>query len=90
MGIMKILNLISFSYSIAFAVLQNLSFQKSRVLFSTHYHMLTDEFSDNPYIKMQHMSALVDTNSDSVTFLYKLIDGVCPRSYGMNVAHMAV
>src|SRR6185295_5890944 len=24
-----------------------------------------------------------------VTFLYKLISGVCPKSYGMNVANMA-
>jgi DNA mismatch repair protein MSH6 len=25
-----------------------------------------------------------------VTFLYKVADGVCPKSYGMNVARMAV
>ena len=24
-----------------------------------------------------------------MTFLYKLVEGVCPKSYGMNVANMA-
>lgn len=28
-------------------------------------------------------------DSDDVTFLYKLIDGTCPKSYGMKVAAMA-
>lgn len=28
--------------------------------------------------------------SKDVTFLYKMADGVCPKSYGMNVARMAV
>ncbi len=26
---------------------------------------------------------------DRITFLYKFIEGECPRSFGMNVAHMA-
>jgi hypothetical protein len=28
-------------------------------------------------------------DTDDVTFLYKLIDGTCPKSYGMKVASMA-
>lgn len=28
-------------------------------------------------------------DSDRITFLYKFIEGECPRSFGMNVAHMA-
>lgn len=27
--------------------------------------------------------------AESITFLYKLIEGVCPKSYGFNVAHLA-
>jgi DNA mismatch repair ATPase MutS len=35
------------SYAIAFAVLKHLETMDCRVLFSTHYHKLTDEFGDN-------------------------------------------
>lgn len=27
--------------------------------------------------------------SNKITFLYQMDRGVCPKSYGMNVAHMA-
>jgi DNA mismatch repair protein MSH6 len=84
-------------------------------LFSTHYHMLTEEVARNPNISLKHMSCRIDDDrhvpppraapryyqlTDStclvlesrkeVTFLYKVADGVCPKSYGMNVARMAV
>ena len=35
------------------------------------------------------MNCQVDQNERDVVFLYKLIDGVSPKSYGMNVAGMA-
>lgn len=35
------------------------------------------------------MSVLVDEEHREVTFLYKLIDGISEKSYGMNVAAMA-
>ena len=40
-------------------------------------------------IKMKTMSVLVDEEIREVTFLYKLIDGISEKSYGMNVAAMA-
>jgi len=76
-------------YAIAFAVLDELALRNCRVLFSTHYHMLTEEFQENPLIALYHMDALVDEESDDVTFLYKMKKGVCPKSYGMKVAQMA-
>ena len=30
-----------------------------------------------------------DEECDRITFLYKFIEGECPRSFGMNVARMA-
>lgn len=30
-----------------------------------------------------------DSDCDRITFLYKFVEGECPRSFGMNVAHMA-
>jgi len=38
---------------------------------------------------MKTMSVLVDEELREVTFLYKLIDGISEKSYGMNVAAMA-
>ncbi len=37
-------------------------------------------------------SCLVETDDngeETVTFLYKFVEGACPRSYGFNVASMA-
>lgn len=31
----------------------------------------------------------MDDQSNRVTFLYKLVAGICAKSFGMNVAHMA-
>jgi DNA mismatch repair protein MSH6 len=38
---------------------------------------------------MKTMAVLVDEEMREVTFLYKLIDGISEKSYGMNVAAMA-
>ena len=38
---------------------------------------------------MKTMSVLVDEENREVTFLYKLIDGISEKSYGMTVAAMA-
>jgi len=56
-------------------------------LFSTHYHMLMAEFANDPRIAMFHMACTVE--KENVTFLYKFTKGVCPKSYGMNVAKLA-
>jgi DNA mismatch repair protein MSH6 len=48
-------------YSIAYAVLEHLSRKVGcRTLFSTHYHMLTDEVVRNPHIALKHMSCHID------------------------------
>ncbi|KAF9966318.1 DNA mismatch repair protein msh6 [Mortierella alpina] len=77
-------------YAIAYSVLHELS---SRIgclgLFSTHYGTLTTEFERDPNVALKHMACQVDQANREVTFLYKLVDGVCEKSYGMNVAHMA-
>jgi DNA mismatch repair ATPase MutS len=36
-----------------------------------------------------HMACQVNDNERDVVFLYRLVDGVCPKSYGMHVACMA-
>eukprot|EP00922_Rhytidocystis_sp_ex-Travisia-forbesii_P001181 GHVS01001667.1.p2 GENE.GHVS01001667.1~~GHVS01001667.1.p2 ORF type:complete len:133 (+),score=5.63 GHVS01001667.1:70-468(+) len=55
-----------------------------RCLFSTQ---LCDEFSDSPTVLNFHMSARA--LAGTVVFLYKFVEGSCPKSYGMNVARLA-
>lgn len=47
------------------------------------------EFLGSPRVKLGHMAALVsgdDAASDGhITFLYKLLSGACPKSYGLQV-----
>jgi DNA mismatch repair protein MSH6 len=84
-------------YSIAYSVLAYLqSHVRPLGLFSTHYTGLTKEWTttmdDNvaPPISFYHMNCQVDpTLSNSVLFLYTLTLGVCPKSYGLNVARLA-
>ena len=64
-------------------------------LFSTHYRRLTSDFISfisktipRP-LGLWHMSCMVDEHTKEVVFLYKLSHGVCPKSYGMNVARLA-
>ena len=77
-------------YAIAASVLNHISSSiKWRTMFSTHYHMLVEEFSHDPKIANFHMACKTNKNSDVVTFLYKFIRGQCPKSYGINVARLA-
>jgi len=60
-----------------------------RTLFSTHYHMLLEEFKQVPGVQNFHMAFRADENNDNVVFLYRFIQGECPMSFGLNVARMA-
>jgi len=77
-------------YSIAFAVLNNIATKiRCRTLFSTHYHLLCDEFRGNPTVSLYYMLSDNNEKTKEVTFLYQMLQGSCPKSYGMNVAKMA-
>lgn len=94
-------------FSIACAVLRYLVDNIAcRSLFSTHYHMLLEQFRNVPGVCSYHMACKAFNKSeelgdnddstsspgedcDRITFLYKFVEGECPRSFGMNVAHMA-
>lgn len=77
-------------YAIAYAVLKHLvGTMGCLTLFSTHYHMLTDDLSAEQGMSNWHMACIPDSEARRVTFLYKLSPGACPKSYGMNVAAMA-
>uniref|UniRef100_A0A1D1YCK8 DNA mismatch repair protein Msh6-2 n=1 Tax=Anthurium amnicola TaxID=1678845 RepID=A0A1D1YCK8_9ARAE len=84
-------------YAIAYAVLRHLVEKIScRLLFATHYHSLTKEFSSHPHVNLQHMACIFRPRNLSsfdevkdLIFLYQLASGACPESYGLQVALMA-
>ncbi|EPX73720.1 MutS protein [Schizosaccharomyces octosporus yFS286] len=77
-------------HAIAYAVLHHLVSNLGCLgFFSTHYQSLCIDFIKYKQIRLMQMAAAVDEERRRVTFLYKLEDGICPKSYGMNVANMA-
>ncbi|XP_055233822.1 DNA mismatch repair protein Msh6 isoform X4 [Gorilla gorilla gorilla] len=65
-----------------------------RTLFSTHYHSLVEDYSQNVAVRLGHMACMVeneceDPSQETITFLYKFIKGACPKSYGFNAARLA-
>ena len=62
---------------------------QARTLFTTHYHMIIKDLVSIPNLKLAHMDSLLDQASQKVTFLFKVKEGVCPKSYGINVARIA-
>jgi len=60
---------------------------KCKMMFSTHYHELTDLESNLKYLKNVHVSA--HEENGNVTFLHKIKDGSVDKSYGIHVAKLA-
>ncbi|XP_035177058.1 DNA mismatch repair protein Msh6 isoform X1 [Oxyura jamaicensis] len=81
--------------AIASAVVRELAEKiKCRTLFSTHYHSLVEDYSQSVAVRLGHMACMVENESEdpsqeTITFLYKFIEGACPKSYGFNAARLA-
>lgn len=80
--------------AIAASVLDYLASEvKCRGIFATHYHHISDSHINDRAVSLRHMACKVTEDGDDtleeVTFLYKLTDGPCPKSYGVNVARLA-
>eukprot|EP00485_Elphidium_margaritaceum_P010637 CAMPEP_0202694696 /NCGR_PEP_ID=MMETSP1385-20130828/8485_1 /ASSEMBLY_ACC=CAM_ASM_000861 /TAXON_ID=933848 /ORGANISM="Elphidium margaritaceum" /LENGTH=1286 /DNA_ID=CAMNT_0049350589 /DNA_START=36 /DNA_END=3896 /DNA_ORIENTATION=+ len=75
---------------IAYAVAKQLiDATQCRCLFSTHYHGLCDSFMECDNVAMYHMAYTKNAHNDDITFLYKLRQGICKQSHGINCAKMA-
>ena len=74
--------------SIAWAVVEHLSTAtKSRTLFATHYHELTELADLLPGVKNVHVSAR--ETPTGIVFLKRVETGSADKSYGIEVARMA-
>jgi len=60
---------------------------KSKALFATHYHELTDLGSKLEHAK--NVNVAVRELGDKVIFLYRIVDGGADHSYGIQVAKLA-
>ncbi len=58
-----------------------------KMMFSTHYHELTDLENNLKHLKNVHVSA--HEENGNVTFLHKIKDGSIDKSYGIHVAKLA-
>ncbi|UJR30337.1 hypothetical protein I4U23_017874 [Adineta vaga] len=65
-----------------------------RTLFSTHYHTLVDDFEKHENVGLGHMSCMIENDEETpskqtLVFLYKFVEGSCPKSHGFNAARLA-
>ncbi|XP_045779005.1 probable DNA mismatch repair protein Msh6 isoform X2 [Maniola jurtina] len=86
--------------AIASGVCVELAERSCRCVFSTHYHSLVHHLASHPGVQLGHMACMVETDEttpdneddipeETITFLYKLSPGACPKSYGFNAARLA-
>jgi DNA mismatch repair protein MutS len=74
--------------SLAWAVVEYIhSHLRSRTLFATHYHELTDLQDELTLVR--NLNVAVREWQDEVVFLHKIIDGAADKSYGIHVARLA-
>ena len=62
---------------------------KSRCLFTTHYHDIIEWCQKEPKMDLFFMDSNVNNETKDITFLYKFRQGICPESYGIEVAKLA-
>jgi len=74
--------------SIAAAVAEYIHLNiKSRTLFATHYHEITELAIKHK--GMKNLNVQVKEEGDHITFLYRVVPGPADRSYGIQVAKLA-
>ncbi|KAL0096441.1 muts domain V-domain-containing protein [Phycomyces blakesleeanus] len=77
-------------YAIAYAVLYRLITHIGCLgVFATHYQGLCHEFIERKLVRNMYMNYFVNTDENDITFLYKLTEGICEKSFGMNIAQKA-
>ena len=62
---------------------------KSRCLFTTHYHDIIKWCQNEPKMELFFMDSNINSETRDITFLYKFKKGICPESYGIEVAKLA-
>lgn len=73
--------------ALAWAVAERIVQMKTRTLFATHFHQLTDMALQYHGVKNVH--TLAKESGNTIVFLHKVVDGGTDKSYGIHVAALA-
>jgi DNA mismatch repair protein MutS len=74
--------------SLAWAIAEHIALEvRSRTLFATHYHELTD--LAERFKGVRNLNVAVREWEDQVVFLHRIVEGGTDRSYGIHVARLA-
>ncbi|RLI56240.1 MAG: DNA mismatch repair protein MutS [Candidatus Thorarchaeota archaeon] len=73
--------------ALAWAVAERIIQMKTRAMFATHFHQLTEMASQYHGVKNVH--TLARETGDTIVFMHKVVDGGTDKSYGVHVAALA-
>jgi DNA mismatch repair protein MutS len=73
--------------ALAWAVAERIVQMKSRAMFATHFHQLTEMANTHHGVKNVH--TIARESGDTIVFLHKVVDGGTDKSYGVQVAALA-
>ncbi len=73
--------------ALAWAVAEEMAQMKTRTLFATHFHQLTDMARTHHGVKNVH--TLAKEVGHKIVFLHKVVEGGTDKSYGVHVAALA-
>jgi DNA mismatch repair protein MutS len=73
--------------ALAWAVAERIVQMRTRTLFATHFHQLTDMAAQFHGVKNVH--TLAKESGDTIIFLHRVVDGGTDKSYGVHVAALA-
>ncbi|KEG13991.1 putative DNA mismatch repair protein MSH2 [Trypanosoma grayi] len=77
-------------FGLAWAIAQEVAVKaRAALLFSTHFHEMTQLAENHANVCNVHFGADVNTAEGTLRFSYKLEPGPCGRSYGLYVAQLA-
>ncbi|EAN98026.1 putative DNA mismatch repair protein MSH2 [Trypanosoma cruzi] len=77
-------------FGLAWAIAQEVAVKaRSALLFSTHFHEMTQLAEHHTNVRNAHFGAEVNTVEGTLRFSYRLEPGPCGRSYGLYVAQLA-
>ncbi|ODQ64665.1 hypothetical protein NADFUDRAFT_52294 [Nadsonia fulvescens var. elongata DSM 6958] len=83
---------VAIAHAVLWHFVQNI---QSLTLFVTHYPSLATFEADFPKVVKNYHMGFIENKEDSsddnpnITFLYKIVEGIAHRSYGLNVARLA-
>lgn len=75
-------------YSIAKSIIEYMSkYNKSKTLFATHYHELTD--LEEVLTNIENLKVEIEESNEDIAFLRKIVKGKSNKSYGIEVAKLS-